>query len=445
MVLSCSTVGHFVAYYCREKVTQKLPRNHDPLIGDHTVMPRHILTDAFVRNIKANGDRQEFHDEGYHGRGTLILRIGAKGSRTWNFLYKFQGTLRRLKLGDYPDLSLAAARLKAHEAVVTIESGTDPAESVAIEKETYRETTAVGDLAKQFIELYCKPRKRSWQEDERILKMDVLPVLGHKKVTEVTRKDVSSLLDSIVARGAPIAANRTLAVVRKMFNWAVDRGDLEANPIAGRSAPTKEQSRDRVLTDAEIQRFWEGLNRASMDPMTALALKFMLVTAQRLGEVCTLRREHIDQGIWTIPADIAKNGKAHRVPLNPIALSLIDSAREVRHYSVVFSSPRGEDRVMSPTALSHALRKNLEEIQLENFHPHDLRRTAASHITMLGFNRLVVSKILNHADGGITAVYDRHSYDKEKSEALTAWSKKLERLTSEIAKQKSYKRITRTE
>lgn len=391
-------------------------------------MTKQTLTDAAVRNVKPTGARVEIQDVGYTGRGALYLRIGAKGGKTWAFLFRFTGRLRRMTLGEYPAMSLAGARVAAAQAVLAIEAGDDPAGKALTAKAAQRAALTVAELAEAFVELYCKPRKRSWAEDQRILVRDVVPTIGPLKAKDVTRRDIARLLDSVAARGAPIAANRTLAVVRKMLNWAVSRGEIEINPAAGVSAPSKEQSRDRVLTDDEIVAFWHGLETARMDAVTRQALRLMLVTAQRLGEVCNMRWEQIN-GVWTVPAEIAKNGIAHRVPLSGLALSILEKARALSTGSVVFPSPRG-DRPMSPTALSHALRKNLETLGIADAHPHDLRRTAASHMTMLGHNRLVVSKVLNHVEGGVTAVYDRHSYDPEKKAALDAWAQKLEKLVA---------------
>ncbi len=390
-------------------------------------MTKQTLTDAGVRNMKPTGERVEVQDAGYTGRGALYLRIGAKSGKTWAFLFRLDGRLRRMTLGEYPAMTLAGARVAAAKAVLAIEAGDDPAGEALTAKAAQKAALTVAELADAFVELYCKPRKRSWPEDQRILLHDVVPAIGMLKAKDVTRRDIARLLDGVAARGAPIAANRTLAVVRKMMNWALDRGEIEVNPAMGISAPSREHSRDRVLTDDEIVAFWRGLEGARMDAVTRQALRFMLVTGQRLGEVCAMRWEQVN-GVWTIPAEIAKNGIAHRVPLSGLALSILEQAKTISTGAVVFPSPRG-DRAMSPTALSHALRKNLEQIGLADVHPHDLRRTAASHMTMLGHNRLVVSKVLNHVEGGVTAVYDRHGYDGEKKAALDAWAAKLEMLT----------------
>jgi integrase len=183
-----------------------------------------------------------------------------------------------------------------------------------------------------------------------------------------------------------------------------------------------------VLTEEELREFWTRLNDARMDEGTRLALKLQLATAQRSGEVISSAWDEFDlvNGWWTIPAEKSKNKLPHRVPLSPPALEVLEQARKVCGGSFYpFPSPRG-DKPMAQIALGHALRKNLAVLGVGDFTPHDLRRTAASHMTGMGISRLVVSKILNHVERGVTAVYDRHSYDAEKRQALEAWGRKLQ-------------------
>jgi integrase len=138
----------------------------------------------------------------------------------------------------------------------------------------------------------------------------------------------------------------------------------------------------------------------------------------------------LEDSVWTIPAERSKNGQAHRVPLSPLALSLIAEAREHAGDSPwLFPSPRGEGPI-APPAVNRAVYKSLPSIDLADLTPHDLRRTAASFMTSLGIFRLVVSKILNHVEQGITAVYDRYGYDAEKRHALEVWAAHLEEILS---------------
>jgi integrase len=120
----------------------------------------------------------------------------------------------------------------------------------------------------------------------------------------------------------------------------------------------------------------------------------------------------------------------HRVPLSPLALAVLDEISPDSHREQskwLFRSPRQEGPVTG-TAVDHAMRHNGEALGTGGATPHDLRRTAASHMTSVGISRLVVSKILNHAEAGVTSVYDRHSYDGEKRAALDAWAARLEEI-----------------
>src|SRR5208282_3151798 len=203
-----------------------------------------------------------------------------------------------------------------------------------------------------------------------------------------TRRDIIALLDDIVARGAPIQANRTLEIVRKLFNWAVGRDVLGANPCYRILKPSNENRSDRVLTEEEIRVVWAALEGEV--PLTAATFKLRLLTAQRGAEVLAMRWNQISNGWWTIPADVAKNGLAHRVPLSPQALAFLAEISPLRDGSEwVFPGARGEGHRVA----IHKAHNRIRHRSGVSFVPHDLRRTAASHMTSLGIDRLVVSKI----------------------------------------------------
>jgi len=233
---------------------------------------------------------------------------------------------------------------------------------------------------------------------------------GSRKVKDIQRRDVRELLDEIAAR-APIMANRTLALVRKMFTFAIEHDWLEANPcqMIKRFAP--ERQRDRVLSEDEVRALWKAPD--SEGAIIAAVFRFRLLTAQRGGEVLGAAWDEMDltSGWWTISAARSKNGLAHRVPLSPQALKVLKPLRSVAGDSPwVFPSPKKQG-----ASIAHA-QKAIERIVQRSgvdFRGHDLRRTAASLMVGVGVPRLVVSKILNHVETGVTAVYDRHSYDIE--------------------------------
>jgi len=381
------------------------------------------LTDMLLRNLKPKADRYiVWADNG------LGVRVSPKGRKSFVYLYRYEGKPRFLTLGDYPRMTLADAH-KAHGgAMKKLEQGIDPGAMIVGERKENREAPTLRDVAEEYLEKWAKPRKRSWTVDKRILEKDVLPEWGRRKAKDINRRDVIRLLDKVAERGG-IMANRTLAVIRKMFNFAVTRDLVPGSPCIGVQAPAAENRRDRVLSAEEIKLFWAGLDHTRITPSIRLALKLMLVTAQRKGEVISAQWADIDLdgglGWWTIPAERSKNGLPHRAPLSPLALELLQAAKPLSGDSPwVFPSPQ-TDRHITPEAVDHALRRPGLEAMGFTFVPHDLRRTAASHMTGMGISRLVVSKILNHVERGITAVYDRHSYDREKRQALEAWALKL--------------------
>jgi integrase len=217
-------------------------------------------------------------------------------------------------------------------------------------------------------------------------------------------------------------ANRALRLVRRVFNWAISRDLVDRNPCFQIQAPSPEPQRDRVLSDAEIGRVWVACSQ--LDRLLETYFKLSLLTAQRGGEVRVMRWDDVDleTGWWTIPAQVAKNGLAHRVPLSHAAHDLLRALRATASSPWVFPSPRLAQR---PVKNVHKPAGQLEAYSGVSFAPHDLRRTAASHMTSMGIPRLVVGKILNHAEPGVTRVYDRHSYDAEKRQALEAWGRKV--------------------
>ncbi len=346
----------------------------------------------------------------------FALRISAGGRKAWVLMYRHGGIKRRLSLGTYPALSLADARQQAAKARHRVEhDGADP----AAEKKADRDADTVADMAREFL-TFIGNERRVEGKYRQIIEKDVLPRFGRRKAVDITRRDIRAMLDDIVARGAPVQANRTFSVTRRMFNWAIGRDILEHNPCQGLPKPAGENSGDRVLTEDEIRAVWVAWEAET--PLTAAVFKLRLLTAQRGAEVLAMRWDQIADGAWTIPAHVAKNGMAHRVPLVTEVVALLEAVRPLGNGSEwVFPHARG-------TGHRVAINKAQERIATRSrvkFVPHDLRRTAASLMAGMGIGRLTVSKILNHVDRTVTAVYDRHGYDTEKRMALEAWAKRL--------------------
>ena len=384
------------------------------------------LTDRQIKNLKIKSQRYEV----WEGNG-FGIRIFPTGKKSWVYMYRFQGKARRITFGHYPKMSVAEAHAAYGKALAELEKGNDIGTDLVTLNKENRLALTVEELVSEYIEKWAKPRKRSWEEDERILTKDVIPFLGKQKAKQIKRRDIVILLDKVLERGSPIAANRTLAVTRRMFNFAVERDIISISPCYGIKAPAKENQRDRLLNFDEIKSFWHALDVANMSELSRLALRLQLITAQRKGEIISAEWTEFDltDGWWTIPADKVKNGITHRVPLSKLAIEVLQQVKKISDNSLwLFPSPRG-NAPFTPEAVNHAVRINNFQ-NIEHFTPHDLRRTAVSHMTALGIPRLVVSKILNHSENSITAIYDRHSYDKEKKEALEKWGDKLNKIIS---------------
>ena len=381
-------------------------------------MPRK-LNDSIIRSLALPDRGQRVVWDG--GLPRFGLRLAAGGSRSWVVKYKVRGRSRWLTLGTYPLVPLTDARSKAKEALATVVQGADPVG----ERRAEREAPTFEDLAREYMERHAQPKKRSWKADERMLQKYVPVSWRAMPAQTITRRQVRDLLDTIAGR-APIQANRVLALLRKVWNFGIKRDLVETNPCALLDRPAPEHQRDRVLTADELRAVWKTFE--GEDEQTAALFKLYLLTAQRGGELRAMEWSELDldAGSWVIPAEKAKNKLAHRVPLSPPAVTLLRDLRERANGSPWVFPSRSES---GHHEVLHKATERVRERSGVDFVPHDLRRTVATFLTSeLGVSRLVVSKLLNHVEPGVTKVYDRASYDREKRAALISWAAKLEQI-----------------
>jgi integrase len=387
-------------------------------------MPTVMLTARFVDSIKPTpGKRVEYFDEDVSG---LALRVTEHGAKTWTVLYRHRGRLRRLTLGGADVLSLARARTRARDELTAVSHGGDPATA----KQEGRKAETIGDLAALYLEKWAKPKKRSWRADKNLLDHKVLPKWRHRAIGDVTRQDVRRIVEGVAEAGAPIVANRVAALLSKLFAFALDRDLILASPAVRIPRPGQERQRDRVLTEAEIRTLWAAFE--ALDAPMAAFYKLRLLTAQRGGEVAAMRWQDVAlaAGWWTIPATASKNKLAHRVPLNRSALALLTALRADVDRDLAARRAAGKPATEPVYVLDGARGKRQQAeaaatFGVTDFRGHDLRRTAASAMASGGISRLTISKILNHVERSVTAVYDRHSYDAEKRAALDWWDARL--------------------
>ncbi len=245
------------------------------------------------------------------------------------------------------------------------------------------------------------------------------------------RRHVIALVEA-KASGTPIAGNMLLSIIRSMFNWAIKNEVYRdgQNPAAQVDAPAAATARDRWLSEEEIRIFWTKLETAAMSPECRAALRLILITAQRSGEVLSAewRELAIDRGWWIIPATKAKNKLRYGVPLSSLAIEEIGRLGP-SDGGYLFPGRYAKEKHLTVAALSNAVAANRSHFGLAQFTPHDLRRSSASHLThTCGVSQFIVGKILNHAEKGVTRVYDRNAYNSEKKAALDRWDRELRRI-----------------
>lgn len=387
-------------------------------------MPRKNLTARFCDSVKVD-ERTDYQDEIVRG---LSLRVSPNGTKTWNVIYTraSDGTKQRVKLGRFPAMSLDKARTGALKLVTAVSEGEDPSE----QKRARKAAMTVEDLGKLYLEKYAKRNKKTWAEDERLLKVEVYPEIGGMKAEAVKRRHVLDIIEAKAEAGFIAQSTQILAVIRKMFNWAIDGDYLQSSPATGIKPRGKAVKRDRVLDDAEVCKVWNALANVAISEQTADIFRILFLTGQRSGEVCGMVRSEIDldRALWTIPKDRTKNGLAHVVPLSAAALEIVKKRlgnAEDEPDSPLFT------RVGTPiesNAVAHAARLKLQ-ITGTPWTPHDIRRTVATGMAGQGIAPHIVEAILNHISGfraGVAGVYNRNQYEPEKRRALDIWADRLD-------------------
>jgi len=394
------------------------PRSQRSREGDRKVKEVR-LTHKMIASLKVE-KRTDFWDQDIPSFG---LRVSPHGRKTFQVMYYLQNKKHRLSLGVFPTVGLAEARREARAKLGLVAAGEDPRGSLdgKAGEMTFRE------LAEQFVEEYARPHRRGWREDLRIIKRDLLPSWGRRRAEDIVRREVKELLCEIGDGGAPAQALKTARLVKRIFNWGVEEELVEKNPAARLRLPYKDVRRVRVLSDGEIGSLWHALE--DVDPVLRGAVRLMLLTGQRSGEVSKMEWGNIEDGVWVIPGAVAKNGQAHAVPLSEAAWGEIEAMKGLSE-SHVFPAKRDRDR---PFALSEARRLVAHlrrELGGEHWRLHDLRRTAATHMARLGVAHETIGRVLNHSRGGVTDIYNRWSYLPELREALEKWGARVEEIVS---------------
>ena len=360
-----------------------------------------MLTDQAIRRLRPRASDYWRADSNADGTpNNLYLRVRASGSKIWHVRRLKDGVLLNVKVGQYPDLGLKEARARAQDVI-----------EGAVDGEATLKAVSAEWYGKRIEGRYKRPKQIRQYLDRIPAALLVRPI------HDVERIAVARMLQQYARDRGPVAANRLLAILKQVFAYAHKVGYVPENvlaPLTRDEVGGAEPARERVLTDEEIRKLWHA------DAAHVPLLRFLLLTAQRIGEAQLAEWSHVEGARWNIPAAHSKNGRAHWVSLSSQALEVLKG--QPADASPIFGG-------VTNTGVQAWVRRWCEREQIvPAFTPHDLRRTAATRMNDLGIAPHVVEKILNHSLQGVMAVYNKAEYADERTAAMQTWGDALERI-----------------
>jgi integrase len=427
-------------------------------------MPQKNLTDPGIKNLKKPKDKPQidYWDTQVKGLG---MRVGAKGTKTFNVQLRVLsgGSWKnaRIKLGTYPALGLKDARETARDYMDIAKRGEDPRQIKTIKNRDRLESSR--NTFAYCRESFLKARSRGGDALSASSQRQYRRVLEHKvdfgdwenrPISKITTRDVVEVRNAIRDRGAETMANRTLAYLRKMFNWCVDEHILEVNPCLSVKRAVKEVPRTRILNNNEIVSVWRAFESTGGD--FEVPFKLMLLLGQREDEVVGMRRSELttwkgilgpkfkedsqysdfkaDDMAWVIPADRTKKNREHIVAIPETARVLLEGVQSDSNLLFTNDAKRPEKEKRPLSGFGRVKARINEDCGFDDWVLHDLRRTLRSGLARLGFPSEVGKKVINHKLTGMDAVYDQYEYLPQRRRALMAWADYVESLLTESDK-----------
>ena len=412
------------------------------------------LTEKAIERLRIPSARRDIRDDNTTG---LYLRVMPTGRKVWRYRYQLRGKTRIMTLGDWKDprldnpvdfsLTLAEARAEAGRHRLEVIRGNDPAAAAQKAQSKHRAMPTVNEFIDEYIERYAKPNKKSWHQDELILNRWVDPKIGRLRMNEVSRRDIVKIIDDCRDSGNSRQPGKVLAATRMMFKFAIQRGVLDATPCMY-IAESQPEPAQRAMSADEIKLWWNDTGKAinsdkpKIHKPAALALRLLLLTGQRPGEVANMTREelHLDSPLgahWIISGDRrkkgrAKTGKPHAVALEPEAVAVIESALTLSDGDYVFQKASGGP-VRTDSGLSAALGQVYGEPPRPT--PHAARHTVATELAELGIDEYHIGRVLGHTSKTITGtVYINNRINESalsnQRTLLSAWEGRLQTIVS---------------
>jgi integrase len=335
-------------------------------------------------------------------------RVYPSGKKSFVLSYRIAGRKSLLTLGQYGAITVDEARKLAKKHIAQIIAGNDPLEG----RRQSRLGETVRDLAQAYIEQHAKIRKRTWREDKRRIDLYVLPSLGSRKIAAVSRPDVGKL-HRRVGQTSPYEANRLLALLSVMFQFAIKHGlrDETAGNPARYIEKFPETKRDRWVTQEELPRLAQAIDQEENDYIRA-ALWLYLLTGARKSEVLTMRWSDLDltRKEWRLPT--TKAGRTHYIPLSDPAVEILKKLPKQEGNPYVICGHKAGSHLVN---ISSAWRRVRKAAGVEDVRLHDLRRTVGSWLAQSGNSLHLIGKVLNHSNASTTQIYARFAQDQVRS------------------------------
>jgi integrase len=409
-----------------------------------TILTKTAIESAVTKGLK--GQRIELADEREFG---LRLRVGARGAK-WSVMSRLPtGERIRVPLGAWPGLGISEARHQAQTAKRSIERG----ENLNATRHAARDHMKVSELIETYYQLKLSHLRKGGDAKRSLARL--FRAVAKNDPASITRQQIVTALDRL-ALTAPIGANRTLAYCRAFLNWAVGRGHIDVNPSLGIPKPSPERIRERTPTLDEVVEIWRASEELGYPFGPAVQLLIVLpmrreeISSIRLSEMEISNFENRGGGVWTLPSERTKNGRAIRVPLPPLAYEIISATRcnpmRPNQCDLLFSTtgetpPSGWTK--AKRRLDSIIGKNRwragNAAEMPHWRIHDFRRSFATlACDELQIDPTVADRCLNHVGAATTStisrVYARNEMFEQRKAALTAWSALLQsRLAAERA------------
>lgn len=364
------------------------------------------FTDNYIKNLQQ--EKNWFERTEATG---LAVRIMPSGSKSWIYRFTLNSTRYKMTLGKYPGTSLKQARDLQKKAESLKEQGINPIEHE--EQQRLKQSHTVRILMQSWYSGYIEKNRKQPQQSKQLMDADIIPLLGHLALEKIQARDITKALDAIVNRGAPVHANKVLSTLKQVFNYAVSRGELAANPainIRARDIGGLEKPRERFLTLDEIKKLWFFLDSNASKIFTPMI--------------------DFEHNLWTIPASHTKSGLSMKIHLSPQTKILLETLKPQCNSCYVLTGMK-DDQPLTDKALPKAIIRIQDHVGIPQWTTHNLRRTFATQLgEALHVDPVVIEKCLGHKMPKIMATYNKNEMLPQRKEALERWANLITQLVS---------------